>query len=439
MNAIFNAVSIEEFKRISNVEVAHTAWNILQTVHEGTKVVKINKLQQLTTRFESIRMSDDESFDEFYAKLNDSVNFTYNLSEIYDQPKIVRKIFRFLIENFRLKMTAITEGKEVDSILIDELVGSLQSYELDIPKTSKSKSMALKSVDDVDVNGFDDKLFAIKIAYLAKNFRNFLRNNNRRARGKNNAEPRNFIRNDPTKVNNIERPKEKVGQPSNNSMGQQCFGCQGYGYMKPKCPTFLRSKGKAMAVTLSDDEVFDNEYGSDEDGNFIAFIVTAVVDESVAVEENPSDRELSKDADLQEAYNKLCKVAAKDAMSVDLGLKKIESLELDKKNLIMKLLNANELLNNVKTENMLLLDKVKNLEFELSVAREQTNRSISSKLDHMLSVQKSPSEKIGLGFVESISVPETHSTNFVPSSEPPVSEIVKQAEVTPPRKIRVDL
>ena len=40
MNAIFNAVSMEEFKRISNVEVAHTAWKILQTVHEGTKTVK---------------------------------------------------------------------------------------------------------------------------------------------------------------------------------------------------------------------------------------------------------------------------------------------------------------------------------------------------------------------------------------------------------------
>ena len=45
MNAIFNAVFMEEFKRISNVEVAHTAWNILQTVHEGTMAVKINKLQ----------------------------------------------------------------------------------------------------------------------------------------------------------------------------------------------------------------------------------------------------------------------------------------------------------------------------------------------------------------------------------------------------------
>ena len=44
MNAIFNAVSMEEFTRISNVEVAHITWNILQTVHKGTKAVKINKL-----------------------------------------------------------------------------------------------------------------------------------------------------------------------------------------------------------------------------------------------------------------------------------------------------------------------------------------------------------------------------------------------------------
>ena len=74
MNAIFNAISMKEFKRISIVEIGHTAWNILQTVHKGTKVVKINKLQQLTSRFESIRMSDDESFDGFYVKLNEIVN-----------------------------------------------------------------------------------------------------------------------------------------------------------------------------------------------------------------------------------------------------------------------------------------------------------------------------------------------------------------------------
>ena len=218
--------------------------------------------------------------------------------------------------------------------------------------------------------------------------------------------------------------------------------------MKSECPTYLKSKGKAMAVILGDDELFDDESGCDEDGNFIAFIATAVVNESVSAKENPSDGELSEDADLQEVYNKLCKVAAKDTINVELGLKKIASLELEKKILLIKLFDANDLLNDVKTENTLLLDKIKNLELELSVAKEQTDRSASSKLDHILSVQKSPFDKTGLGFVESIFVFAPHSTNFVPSSsfEPSVSEVVKPSiseaksvDVTPPRKIRVDL
>ncbi|XP_065616138.1 chaperone protein dnaK [Quercus suber] len=206
--------------------------------------------------------------------------------------------------------------------------------------------MALKSVVDVDVSGFDDELSTTEIAYLAKNFRNFLRNSNRK-----------------------------------------CFECQGYGHMKSECPTYLRC---------------------DEDGNFIAFTTTAVVNESISVEENSSDGELSEDADLQEAYNKPFKVAAKDTMNVKLGFKKIASLELKKKNLLV-------------------------------------NLSVSSKLDQMLSAQKVSSDKSRLGFVESISVSAPNSTNFVPSSssEPPVSEVVsetvKPVGVTSPRKIRVDL
>ena len=163
------------------------------------------------------------------------------------------------------------------------------------------------------------------------------------------------------RFNNTEKPREKAGQSSNNSMGPQCFGCQGYGHMKFECPTYLRSKGKAMTITPSDDEIYDDESDCDKHGNFIAFTAITIVNESVFAEENPFDGELSEDANLQEAYNKLCKVTAKDAMSVELCLKKIASLELDKKNLLVNLFDAIELLNNVKTENMLLLEKVKNL------------------------------------------------------------------------------
>ena len=57
----------------------------------------------------------------------------------------------------------------------------------------------------------------------------------------------------------------------------------------------------------------------------------------------------------------------------------------------------------------------------------------------MLSIQKSPLDKTGLGFKDSITISKNHSIKFVSSSKPPVSEIVKLAEVTPPRKIKVDL
>ena len=157
--------------------------------------------------------------------------------------------------------------------------------------------MALKSVDDVEVGGFDNELSTTVIAYLAKNFRNFLRNNNTKAKGANTDEPRNFRKNDPTKANNNDKPREKVSQSSNNSMGPQCFGYQGYGHMKSKCPIYLKSKGKAIAVTLSDGEVSNDELECDKDGNFTAFTATAVVNESISAEENPSDGELFEDAE----------------------------------------------------------------------------------------------------------------------------------------------
>ena len=86
---------------------------------------------------------------------------------------------------------------------------------------------------------------------------------------------------------------------------------------------------------------------------------------------------------MQEAYNKLCKVAANDATSVDLGLKKIVILEQEKKKLLLNLFDANELVNKVKVENIKLVEKAKDLELELSIAREQSNRSASFKLDHI--------------------------------------------------------
>ena len=117
LNALFSAVTNEEFKKISSIETAKEAWTILQTTYEGIKAITDSKLQRLTTSFKEIKMEDDESFDEFYTKLKDIVNLAFNLGETILEPKIVRKVLRSLPERFHAKITVIEELKDIDKFL----------------------------------------------------------------------------------------------------------------------------------------------------------------------------------------------------------------------------------------------------------------------------------------------------------------------------------
>ena len=96
LNAIFCGVSLDEFHRISHITIAKEASEILEITYEGTKKVKDTKLQILTTRFEELKMSEDESFDSFYSKLNEVVVIKFNLGEKTEDSKIVRKILQTL-------------------------------------------------------------------------------------------------------------------------------------------------------------------------------------------------------------------------------------------------------------------------------------------------------------------------------------------------------
>ena len=117
LNVLFSAVTNEEFKKISSTETGKEAWTILQTTYEGTKAVKDLKFQRLTTSFEEVKMEEDESFDEFYAKLKDMVNSAFNLGETIHEPKIVRKVLISLPKRFHAKITTIEESKDIDKFL----------------------------------------------------------------------------------------------------------------------------------------------------------------------------------------------------------------------------------------------------------------------------------------------------------------------------------
>ena len=180
LNALFSAITNEEFKKIFSTEIAKEARTILQTTYEGTKVVKDLKLQNLTTSFEEIKMEEDESFDEFYAKFKDIVNSAFNLRETIPELKIVRKVLRSLLERFHAKITMIEESKDIDKIPLTELVVNLQTYELGlsrIGKSGKGKSMALKAKSSDTDESSDDEDSKMK-SYITRQFKKFMKNAN---------------------------------------------------------------------------------------------------------------------------------------------------------------------------------------------------------------------------------------------------------------------
>ena len=93
-------------------------------------------------------MSEDEFFDSFYSKLNEVVIGKFNLGEKMEDSKVVRKILQSLPESFHAKVTAIEESKDLNDIKVQELVGSLQTYELSLPTQRKSKSLSLKTTNE---------------------------------------------------------------------------------------------------------------------------------------------------------------------------------------------------------------------------------------------------------------------------------------------------
>ncbi|CAM8971606.1 unnamed protein product [Rhodiola kirilowii] len=126
LNVIFSRVNRKNFKMISTCEIAKKAWNILQTAHEGTTKVKISRMEMVTSKFENLRMLEDETITDFNTRVLDISNESFALGEPMSEEKLVRKVLRSLPRCFAMKALTIKEANDVKNMRLDELMGSLQ-------------------------------------------------------------------------------------------------------------------------------------------------------------------------------------------------------------------------------------------------------------------------------------------------------------------------
>jgi hypothetical protein len=369
----------------------------------------------LISKFEEIKILEEETFGEFYTKISDLRNSMVSLGKQISDVKLIRKMLRSLPERFRSNVTTKKESKDLKEMKIEELVGSLQTYEYAFPPVRKVKTIALKASmsskkksrvsSDEDSNIIEDA-----VAMLAKNFEHFMKNNKFKKKFSDR------LRKAPH-ITDIEEAEKK------DPRGPLYFECSGFGHIRTEFANLKKQRGKAFNATLSDES--EKEEETPEEEKFLAF---------VAPHEDKEDSqsyyfENSEEEDMQSAYQ----------------LQYVEFLQLREK-YKQQVLE----LNSLRTEKTSMLIKINDLEDRLLETQLQLERVSDEKLTHMLSIQKCPTDKTRLQYVPP-SIYDTPSTSktilvkpVIPESPPPrvdKGKAVTEGEVPiipqPPAKLPI--
>ncbi|KAH9658346.1 hypothetical protein KPL70_023452 [Citrus sinensis] len=267
MNALFCALDKKEFHRVFSCESANEIWHKLEVVYEGTNQVKESKISRYTRQYELFQMEQNESVYSMYTRFTDIVNTLGALGKTFSNSEKVKKIIRSLPKEWRPKRTAIEEAKDLNILSIDDLIGSLISYEEDLAaergNEEKKKSIALKAMKHESDE--ESELDEEEMDMLARRLRKLFKKSGERRKSRD--------------LKNRKEKKEVI----------KCYECKKPGHIRTECPLLNKLKKRAMVATWddSDEETSDSE----EHQEMTNLALMAIGDEL--------DDELDKEFDLE--------------------------------------------------------------------------------------------------------------------------------------------
>ncbi|KAK0579086.1 hypothetical protein LWI29_020756 [Acer saccharum] len=376
-------------------------------------------------------MGEDECFNDFEIKLMDIVNQSHQLEDPYSDRRVKQKIMRSLPDRFESKVTAIEENSGYMDMKPSEVIGRLLAYESrKAPSTTtppkKSKGIALKASKDAkEAKHESDEDLALFVKRFNK-VMGFKKKKGFGSRGQDLKKKGSFKKFEPRQ----ERTERK---------GVRCFECGGIGHFAPKCANHNeKKKGKVMAATWSgssDDSNEEDESSSEEElmANLLAFASShksksGSEREEMSQEENDSSEVESDSSSISIKKFVEQKVLAKyHAEFNDLAIKSTRKIErLREENLELSVHNdhLSEQVERLKRREDKLIEELdlskrseEGLKRELVEVKGSLARIDSStkKLDHLLGVGKSPSDKRGLGYEDGKKISTSNKTVFVKS------------------------
>jgi hypothetical protein len=105
-------------------------------------------------------MKEDETVGKYFLRIEELVNAMKGLGEKIEEASLVHKILRSLLDRFNPKVFAIEELNDLKILLIDQILGTLNSYEMRIGKdkpTSREASFKEDKNEDFEPDEIEEK------------------------------------------------------------------------------------------------------------------------------------------------------------------------------------------------------------------------------------------------------------------------------------------
>ncbi|GKV19708.1 hypothetical protein SLEP1_g29933 [Rubroshorea leprosula] len=350
INMLQCALNPTEFHRVSGCDTAKEMWDMLEVTHEGTSQVKESKINRVIYMYELFKMKPKESIQDMYTRLNDIVTNLKALGKVYPSQEVVRKVLRSLPKNWEAKKTAIEESKDLNTLKLEDLIGKLMTYEIEVQVDGgvevvekKKKDVAFKASNQKEKRE-DDASDGENISTLiSKEVRRFMKKN-------------------------IKSKLAKRDEGESTKRSVKCYECNKMGHYRNECPNLKKGKKsmkkKAFVATWSDDETSSTESESSLEKGVTNLCFMAQEDSNHGEEVNSNFYSSINESSFEYSYDDLCKVL--DCSMNDIKKLGNENIALTKtisllRNEIESLSKRNEVL--VK-ENASLNDEIASLENE---------------------------------------------------------------------------
>ena len=114
------------YNHIVNCKDAKNIWETIKTINEGTKEVRENMLEILTSEYEHFKSNSEEGISEVFERYNKLINKLNLHGKFYTQKEINKKFLLALPTHLEHKITTIREPREMNKVSLERLYGVLK-------------------------------------------------------------------------------------------------------------------------------------------------------------------------------------------------------------------------------------------------------------------------------------------------------------------------